>query len=347
MASYTVTDPQSGRKLTLTGDSPPSESELNDIFTQTSSPAPTSPAAPPVSQPGLIRRGWDAMGYPEAKSREGLDAVARGIARITPQVEPTGNLPADLALNTPSILTNTVAEGAAKIAPSFISRGSMLMSGGLGALKAASPVGRALGKAAEGWSGLEYKTPGILNEAANDAGLITAPGRDAAGKLYEAAVDRGNIAPELREAMTHKDLVDEAKQAMAAGTLTPEGALVARQSLDAIKRSMPTGNFLELRDAFDSIAKNVSAEADAAFVRGIKADALRSPLPVNKGGGTSIAKSVIAKFAGWPALIASSPAVQGAVATGLGAAARSSFPGAIATGAATSSLMRRLQSGGK
>jgi len=34
MAQYTVTDPQSGKSATLTGDSPPTESELNDIFSQ-------------------------------------------------------------------------------------------------------------------------------------------------------------------------------------------------------------------------------------------------------------------------------------------------------------------------
>ncbi len=39
MPSYTVTDPQSGHKVTLTGDSPPTEQELNDIFSSLSAKA--------------------------------------------------------------------------------------------------------------------------------------------------------------------------------------------------------------------------------------------------------------------------------------------------------------------
>jgi len=48
MAVFQVTDPQSGRSLRLTGDSAPTEQELNDIFAQTSQQQPQA-----IAQPGL------------------------------------------------------------------------------------------------------------------------------------------------------------------------------------------------------------------------------------------------------------------------------------------------------
>jgi hypothetical protein len=41
MPKYTVTHPETGRKITLTGTAPPSEADLDDIFAQTASDAPT------------------------------------------------------------------------------------------------------------------------------------------------------------------------------------------------------------------------------------------------------------------------------------------------------------------
>lgn len=46
MAEYIVTDPQTGRKVRLTGDSPPTEQELNEIFASIPDAQPTSYAGP-------------------------------------------------------------------------------------------------------------------------------------------------------------------------------------------------------------------------------------------------------------------------------------------------------------
>lgn len=348
MGSFTVTDPQSGRKMTLTGDSPPTEAELNDIFAKTAGPVAASTAAP--AERGMMGKAWDALAVPEAKSREGLNAVARAVKKHFPEpANYTGNLPVDLALHGPKAGAEAVAETMAKVAPPFVSRGSIITAGALKAAQAAAPVGRALARAAEGWSGLEYKNPGILNQAANDSSLLFAPGKDKAAALYEAATNRANVAPEIKDAMTHTDLVTKAKAALEAGTLSPDSALAARQSLDAIKKTMPRGNYIELRDAFDGIAKNISAGADAMFARGFKADALRGVLPVNKGGGTSIAKTVLGKIIGPAGLPLMSPVVQGAAATTAGAAARNPLPVAAAVGPGremAGAVMRRLKTKG-
>jgi hypothetical protein len=308
-------------------------------------PSALAPAAP--AQRGAIGKAWDALAVPEAKSREGLDAVARAVKRNFPEpADYTGNLPVDLALHGPKVAAESVAETAAKVAPAFVSRGAIVTAGALKGAQMAAPVGRALARAAEGWSGLEYKNAGILREAANDSSLLFAPGKDKAASIYAAATDRANVLPEVKAAMTHGELVSNAKKALEAGTLNPDSALAARQSLDAIKKTMPRGNYLELRDAFDKVAKTISAEADAVFSRGLKADALRTALPVNKGGGTSIMKSAIGTMLGKVGLPLMSPAVQGAVATGVGAAARNPVPVATIAGPGRDlggAIMRRLQ----
>lgn len=266
---------------------------------------------------GLISKAWDALAIPEQMSRKGLGMMADAV----PGREPTGNMALDVGLNAPKVAAETLAEAA----PGFISRGAIATAG---ALKAAPLVGKlltplaegagnALAKSAESVSGLEYKTPGVLKEAFKDAGLIVAKGRKAVGQMYTDAINPDNIRPSFGRA-TATDLLKEANDALDAGDLTPEEALIARQTLDGVKKSFPKYAFIKMRDAFDEVAKNITKEADAAFARGAKADALRNLLPQNKLGGTSIAKSALGSLAGGLPLTLMSPAAQGSAATLLG-----------------------------
>lgn len=54
MATYKVTDPTTGKSLSLTGDSPPSEQELNDIFSQVHGNQSSSLAQPQDSTMGQV-----------------------------------------------------------------------------------------------------------------------------------------------------------------------------------------------------------------------------------------------------------------------------------------------------
>ena len=249
----------------------------------------------------------------------------------------------DIIRGLPKIAAETVAEAA----PPFVSRGSILTTGALAALKAGAPMikaaGGAVGKLAEGWSGLGYKTPGILGQAYADPSLIAGPGKEAAGPLYEAAKDASAIRPEIGEALDHPSVIQSSYDALKAGNLTPDEALVARQSLDATQKSMPRGAFIKLRNAFDAIAKQKFSSADAAYARGRLSDELRQAWPVNKLGGPSVAKSLIAGVAGVAPLIAASPAVQGGVASGLGMAVRSISPAAGQVGPAGSSIVDSIR----
>lgn len=267
---------------------------------------------------GIIGKTWDALSVPEKMSREGLEKMAG----VIPEFEPTGNMVRDIAFNTPRILANTVAEAA----PSFISPESIVTAGTLKAGKFAKPLikagGRGIAKVAEGISGLEYKTPGVLTEAAKDATLMWGKGTKKAGKLFDELADKGRIRKTFARATSPKDLLDEALNAADDGSLTPEEALVARRTLDKIKKTLPDYSFRQMRETFDSIAKTKSAQADKAFSRAVKADALRTPFATNKSGGTSIAKGFLGTLAGGVPNALMSPFLQALVASGVGLGAR-------------------------
>lgn len=266
---------------------------------------------------------WDALAVPEQKSREGL----RMIADAVPKPEPTGNLAMDLAKGTPRVLADTMAEAA----PGFVSRGSLVTAGALKGVKAAAAVpsivkavkgtGATVAKSAEALSGLEHQTPGVLTEAAKDGTLIFSKGRKAAGEMFDNVVNKSNIRPEFMRAPAAKT-VDLANEALDAGTLTPEEALWARRALEKVKGTYTKDVFRGMRDAFDKVAKNISAEADAAFTRAVKGEALRSLIRLNKTGGASAFNLVLGMMTGGASLAVTSPAVQGAIASLLGLGGR-------------------------
>ena len=183
------------------------------------------------------------------------------------------------------------------------------------AMPAVNKGATALGKGLEGLSGLEYKTPGVLKEAANDPSLLFGPGKKVAGALYESIKNDLNIRPSMLVATSSGKLIDDAIYALEHGDLSPQEALVARRALDDKFGGIPASTANYLRPKFDAIAKTLSAEADAAFKKAIKSEALQGILATNKGGGTSIAKLVLGGFTGGALNVASSPVVQGAAAT--------------------------------
>lgn len=313
MPTYRVKDSITGKTIVLKGDSPPTDIELEEIFSSIHGDGQDA-----TKERNLIQKGWDALAVPEKMSREGLGKMAD----MVPEGELTGNMVADIARGTPKVLAETLAEAA----PSFVSRGSLLTAGVLKGAKVAAPLakmaGRQIAKAAEGISGLEYKTPGILEEAAKDSKLIFSPGKESAGKKFAEFMDKTKIRKSFGRATSPKELIDDAMNAFDEGTLTPQEAVIARQTLDGVKKTLPRHSYNEMRATFDSIAKTISKEADAAFSRGVKADALRNIFPQNKLGGSSIAKGILGFLGGVAPSMAMSPLVQGSIATGTGVLSR-------------------------
>lgn len=210
------------------------------------------------------------------------------------------------------------------------------------AMPAVNAVAGKVGEGLEGLSGLEYKTPGVLKSAANDASILFGPGKKAAGAAYESIKDDLNVRPAILIATSSGKIIDNAIYALEHGDLTPQEALIARRALDDKFGGIPASTANYLRPKFDAIAKTITSEADAGFKKAIKSEALRKILATNKGGGTSIAKLFLGGLTGGVLNVASSPVVQGAAATVTGLAGRAieSAPNAL-RGASVNALLKR------
>lgn len=210
------------------------------------------------------------------------------------------------------------------------------------AMPYANKIASKVGEGLEGLSGLEYKTPGVLKDVANDASLLVGPGKKEAGLAYEAIKDDLQVRPAMLTASSSKEIIDNAKYALENGDLSPQEALIARRALDDKFGGIPASTANYLRPKFDAIAKTITSEADAGFKRAIKSEALRKILATNKGGGTSIAKFFLGGLTGGALNVASSPVVQGAAAaaTGLAGRAIESTPNAL-RGASINALLKR------
>lgn len=268
-------------------------------------------------QTGLIQKGWDALAVPEKMSRTGLGMIEE----LTPNPEPTGNVPLDVIKGTPRVIAGTLKE----TAPGFVSRGSILTAGALKGYQAArpflKPVGKALATGAEALSGLEHKTPGVLTEAFENPKVLFGKGLDTARKAYKAAEEAGDVRDVFKQPLTKEELVQKALEYAKDGSLTPQEALEARKSLDAIKKRLSGIGYSETRKLFDGVAKKMFANADAAFKSGIKSEAVRSIFPMNKTGGASAFKTAIGVGVP-PTAPLMSPIVQGTAATAAGMADR-------------------------
>lgn len=337
-----------------------------------------SSAAQQMSPPqSMGQKAWNALAWPEKKSREGLQMLAG----MVPKPEPTGNLPMDLLKGAPRIAADTMAEAA----PGFVSRNAILGSAAGEALGAGAPaikgVLRSIGRQGEEMSGIAPKAEGALEAAYKDPTLIFAKGKKAAGGFYEAAKDDLNAAKDTYRATSQAgdgvvnmektkdifsgkyqphDILDTANKFIeGGGKMEPAEALKVRKAIDIMlksKQNVPD-ELYKMRDIYDGIAKSSDnlAAGDAAYQRGIQADALRNVFPQNKYGGASAFKSAVAaavaKIPGGQLLAAPmfSPMTQGALATGAGVATRALSP-FVASGqnmamiqAITEALNRRRQ----
>lgn len=266
------------------------------------------------SSPSIFKKVYDSFSIPEQKSREGLGMIAK----MMPETY-TGDSVVDTVINTPRIAAETLAD----VAPGFISRGSLLASGGLKALQMASPAinagGRLLGKTLESTSGLGYKTPGVLAKAVEDPTLLFGKGVDKARQMYSEVQNAAQVSPDLKGISNSRAFVMRALKMANEDNLTPDEALEARKALDSISDNVPDIFRKQTRTIFDAIAKQKFGEADAAYSRAIKSEALRSFWGINKGGTPSIVKGGVMMGVGQGVLSPFlSPVVQGAGASALG-----------------------------
>jgi hypothetical protein len=295
---------------------------------------------------GMLEWAWGGLSIPEKVSREGLNKLAD----LVPAVEPTGSTLRDVALNSPKVVAETMAE----VAPSFISRGSILTAGA-GQLiskgsKALAPIAKGGARQLEEMSGIAPKGEGALSTVFNDPSLYLTKGKKAASALYDSAKNEMPKGTSLFEGMYKpEEILDSAKQYISkGGTLEPAEGFVLRKAIDKLLKSgrYIKDSLIADREIADSIAKQspAIAKADPMFKRALQSEAITNIFPQNKLGGASPFKVLVGRGLSLLAAPLLSPAVQGVGAAGLGLAYRGATNPAIARtlGAGASLGLRRL-----
>lgn len=342
MATYEITDPKTGRVIELIGDKPPSGDTIRKAFASIGPSSPSSPDS--MTKQGFAQNILKDAGQNVQSQAElaayafppiaAMKAMAGQNIYDPKRLQTIGGGVVQGIKETPKRILKSISNPIQTAYEKPISTGldiATLASLGAGAATSA-PVratGRGIARAAESISGLEYKNPGILKQAAGDSKILFGPGREGGKKFYEAAK---NPEANLFEGMTsNKEIVDRAQDVLkAGGKLEPSEAFTARKAVGNLisKKDSVKDVLIPLRNKLDDIAKSDKriAKGDKITREGIRSEELRRIFPVNKSGGTSIMKSTLATLAGLAPAMAMSPLVQGTVATGVGAVGRALAP---------------------
>lgn len=189
MPTYVVTDPNTGRKVRLTGDTPPTDEDLDEIFASIQQPSETQPAAPQergVMQ-GIADVGLEAMA--------GINRGATGLVDFAASLPNAALQLAGVDAQIPS-LTNALAPATAGnfmrpgLARDVVRQGSEIVPGGVagGALmRGASQAAPAF--SASGNAAAPLAQQNVLSGAVQQMGGSTL-GQDA---LYSALSGGGSV----------------------------------------------------------------------------------------------------------------------------------------------------------
>lgn len=271
----------------------------------------------------LFKKAVEKAYMPKEAAQRGINQLADFIPE---PIEPTGNLPLDIALGAPSILSKALVKSTGRVASEAVDPLSLLTAGAAKGIKYLKPgikaVGKTIGKGLEALSGLEHKTPGVLGEAVQNPGLMFSRGKEFAGKAFDVAKNAlGKTASITDDVIENKGIIDKATELAKAGKLDAADAHTARKAIDSLRgsKAISAEALTQRRKIFDAIVKaNKQYEkADKLYQKAVKGEALRSLLPQNKYGGASAFKTGIASVA-LPISPLFSPLVQGLGASSLG-----------------------------
>lgn len=222
------------------------------------------------------------------KARIPSDLIRQGGKILSSAMEPeTQSVGLNMLGNVPGVMIEHASEGlAGQLSP----EGALIqgvIKGGQLAAKPANAFGRFIGKSAGRITNLTDKNRVLLAEATENPGLMFKPGVESANEIYADKVDPKLIRDSFKTVVGKKEFVEDAIKSIQGGGITPDEALIVRQTLDSIKNQVPRSTYIYQRKILNDIAKVKFAGADEAYQTAVKAEALREPFPMNKTGGAS------------------------------------------------------------
>lgn len=347
MPTYTITDPASGKKVKLSGDSPPTEAELSEIFSKVHSSALAGPSA--TAQPA---RTWgDTAADVAIGAAKGVGNTVFGLGKVVHDYTPIGRIsdaiqPGAFDQRPPEIVPSNTAQRVGftgeQLAEFFVPAGTAAKAGKLvnvakdaglalaqsgspaaaglsGALTAAMPGGKMLSKASEALESSAQKTMADALRASKEWAKAESE------KLAPEMLKRGiggtfkGMRTQAREmaARVGQNLDDAYKAAAAAGETVPSDIVRGNIQLssDALHITSASGKKLAVPGREEAIAKLSELET---FIGEMGAD-----IPVDKAVTIKRAWDEIVSKAGLYGNKATAPASEKAAAWSFREAANS------------------------
>lgn len=340
MPNYTVTDPTSGRSVTLTGDSAPTEQELTEVFSKL--PPATNAKVQPVTEQGLEEQPL-LMGPLNQLGSSLLQKGAQGIANTAGQSSNAG------IRGLGAIAGSTMLGGAEALAPQTkLGQATMLAAPfAMGAASGISGASKALANNETAAQALQTSMGGIER---NTQAVLNDPGMLARAKpIEDASENYASKIPGLQGLVDYiktkygenvpafsdfKKVLNESKANIANGTGGTQDALNQVQSVNAIlkhkdfdKSPQTVRSLMQDREQGIGLLEQTNpgfADANKDLREAHLADFFQNWLPQNKSGTPSVLRGSMAAMnvAKGIAEIGTGSPVQGV--TRLGAAALSS-----------------------
>jgi hypothetical protein len=254
MPTYKVTDPTSGKSLSLTGDSPPTEQELNDIFSKTSpkqsmsrEEATQAINAPKPPNPMLegITGAIKALTQPNISKDSAMKMPGiGGAAQLNPQWGSLGMFLPNIAGGTPDLKVGGISMPTSKE-----SMGAQQMS------DMSSPVGMA-GAALATMPALEEALPGAMSAIKQSIGMNTPQKVSSLSREVENSLVQSK--QEVMEQFGEKygELVKDSDKTI---KLTNPLNSLKENYGDSLGRISEQPNFLDALEAKNPIAKRIES----------------------------------------------------------------------------------------
>lgn len=268
MPTYVVKEPTTGRTVSLTGDSPPTEQELSDIFaklpkaTTEATEAPTRTWADTAKDVAIgAAKGLGNTAYGLGKAVHDYTPIGRISDAIQPGAFDEANKPPEL---TPTNAAQRVGQSAEQVAEFFLPTG------------AAGKVGKVAEVAKSGL--LTLAQSGSPTAAGISAGLTAViPGASAVGKM-SGAMERSAQSEVARALGANKEWA-KAEAAKLAPQIIKRGVGGSRQEMLDVAKQTAQRVGANLNQAYDAAAKageTVAADIVAGNIQ-LARDALMVP----------------------------------------------------------------------
>lgn len=292
MATYRVTDPDTGRTIRIEGDSPPTEKELNDIFSATKAPIPAGKAQGTME--GLKSFGRDVVENTARQAGDYIRAVpqlAKMAAIMSPMsaetlypVQRLMGMPSEETMlsqkrNIIKSLPSTAVEGVLDAAGMFAHPITTIRERPIDAALTFIPAGKAAASGAKmGLRAAAASRPGLMARGLAKATKV------AVGTPEEATLAQIKNPAAVRTAFGFDDLADQVAESAgrldetigmlndaAKGTLRSskylnEGAIPKTQVIDVIRnaqrsiRSAVTKPRQAAKESLAKLARNIKGE---------------------------------------------------------------------------------------